>query len=146
MTMSPPALHTLKRIGTRNLTLKLLSLAVAVCIWSFTAVSRESRYELTLPVELRNIPPGYVVNGQAPGEIHVILSGPSLLIDGARRANATVILNLRSALPGRTLFSHLESYLKLPDGIKVTRISPASLEIDLVRAQFPTPPQGEQQP
>lgn len=145
MTMLPPALEPLRQIGTRNLALKLLSLGVALCIWSFTAVSRETHHELTLPVELRNIPPGYTVNGTPPGEIRFVLSGPSLLIDGARRANATVILNLRGALPGRTLFSHLESYLKLPDGIRVTRISPASLEIDLVRKQIPTPPQGEQQ-
>jgi len=144
--MPAPAIDTLKQICTRNLTLKMLSLAVALCIWSFTAVSREARHELTLPVEVRNIPPGYVINGKPPGEIRFILSGPSLLIDGARRSNATVILNLRgAAVPGRTLFSHMESYLKLPDGIRVTRISPATLEIDLIREQIPSPPQGEQQ-
>ncbi len=146
--MSARVIETIKQVCTRNLSLKLLSLGVALCIWSFTAVSRESRYELTLPVELRNIPPGYMVSGQATGDIRFTLSGPSLLIDGARRSNATVILNLRgAAVPGKTLFSHLESYLKLPDGIRVIRISPASLEIDLIREQIPSPQQqGEQQP
>ncbi|HEX9078247.1 MAG TPA: hypothetical protein VF795_01585 [Desulfuromonadaceae bacterium] len=148
MTMPDPPVETIKQFCVRNLSLKLLSLAVALCIWSFTAVSRESRYELTLPVELRNIPPGYAVRGQAPGEIRFTLAGPSLLIDGARRSNATVILNLRgAAVPGKTIFSRLESYLKLPEGVKVTRISPASLEIDLAREQIQSSsPQGEQQP
>lgn len=144
--MPATPLGTFTRFCTRNLSLKLLSLAVAFCIWSFTAVSRESRYELALPVELRNIPAGYVISGHQPGEIHVTLSGPSLLIDGVRRSNATVILTLRgAAAPGKTLFSHLESYLKLPDGIKVIRISPATLEINLIREQIPSSPQGEQQ-
>ena len=66
------------------------------------------------------------------------------MIDGARRANAAVILNLRGAVAGSTRFSNLESYLKLPDGIKVTRISPATVEIDLIRKQAPQP-QGDQQ-
>jgi hypothetical protein len=144
MTMATRAVEYVKQLCTRNLTLKLLSLAVALCIWSFTAISRETRYELTLPVELRNIPPGYEVGGQPPREIHFTLSGPSLLIDGARRANTTVILNLRGAVAGKTHFSNLESYLKLPDDIRVTRTSPASVEIDLVRKQIQQP-QGDQQ-
>jgi hypothetical protein len=144
MTMPDRAIDTLKQILTRNLTLKLLSLGVALCIWSFTAVSRESHYELILPVELRNIPPGYAISGQQPREIRFTLSGPSLLIDGARRANTALILNLRGAVPGKTVFSHLESYLKLPDDIRVTRISPAFLEIELIRKQTISL-QGDQQ-
>jgi hypothetical protein len=95
-------------------------------------------------VELRNIPPGYEVAGQPLREIRFTLTGPSILIDGARRSNAALILNLRGAAPGRTLFSHLESDLKLPEGISVTRVSPATLEIDLIRSQT-LPPQGDQQ-
>ena len=125
-------LATVKRRCTRNASLKILSLMLAVCIWSFTSLSRETRYELVLPVELRNTPPGYTVAAPLPGEVHFTLTGPSLLIDGARRSNSRMILSLRGIRPGKTLFSHLETYLRLPEGIKVTRISPDALEIDLV--------------
>jgi hypothetical protein len=128
-------LAAVKRLCARNWSLKLLSLMLAVCIWSFSSLSRETRYELVLPVELRNTPPGCTVATPPTGEVHFTLAGPSILIDGARRANSRVILSLRGAKPGITLFSHLESNLKLPEGIKVTRISPATLEIDLVREQ-----------
>ncbi|GFE61419.1 YbbR-like domain-containing protein [Geobacter sp. AOG2] len=128
-------LSAIKRRCTRNASLKILSLMLAVCIWSFTSLSRETRYELVLPVELRNTPPGYRVTPPLPGEVHFTLTGPSLLIDGARRSNSRVILSLRGIKPGKTLFSHLETYLKLPEGIKVTRISPAELEIELDREQ-----------
>lgn len=120
---------------TRNASLKILSLMLAVCIWSFTSLSRETRYELVLFVELRNTPPGYAVAPPLPGEMHFTLTGPSILIDGARRSNSRVILSLRGAKPGKILFSHLETNLKLPEGIKVTRISPATLEINLIRQQ-----------
>lgn len=138
-------LATVKRRCTRNASLKILSLMLAVCIWSFTSLSRETRYELVLPVELRNIPPGYTVTAPPSGEVHFTLTGPSLLIDGARRSNSRVILSLRGVRPGKTLFSHLETFLKLPEGIKVTRISPDALEIDLVGKQINTT-QGVQKP
>lgn len=130
--MVPAPFDTAYRFCMRNLTLKLLSLAVAVCIWSFTAISRETHYDLALPVELRNIPPGYRLSGPLPREIRFTLTGPSILIDGARRSNSSLILNMRGAAPGRVIFSHLESNLKLPEGISVTRITPATLETDLV--------------
>ncbi|KAA0895385.1 hypothetical protein [Oryzomonas rubra] len=139
------SLAAVKRRCTRNASLKILSLMLAVCIWSFTSLSRETRYELVLPVELRNTPPGYSVAPPLPGELHFTLTGPSILIDGARRSNSSVILNLRGAKPGRAIFSHLETNLKLPEGIKVTRISPAVLEIDLIRTQMNSD-QGDQKP
>lgn len=133
--MAPVSLDAAKRLCTRNLSLKLLSLAVALCIWSFTAISRDRRYDLALPVELRNIPQGYSLAGQPPREIRFTLSGPSILIDGARRSNAALILNLRGAAAGRTIFPHLETYLNLPEGINVIRITPAVMEIDLTKDQ-----------
>jgi hypothetical protein len=142
MTWNPAAV---KRLCTRNWSLKLLSLMLAVCIWSFSSLSRETRYELVLPVEMRNTPPGYTVATPLTGEVHFTLTGPSILIDGARRANSRLILSLRGAKPGKTLFSHLETNLKLPEGIEVTRISPATLEIDLVREQTNSE-QGAPQP
>ena len=128
-------LAAVKHLFTRNWSLKLLSLMLAVCIWSFSSLSRETRCELVLPVDLRNTPPGYTVAAPLAGEVHFTLIGPSILVDGARRANSRLILSLRGAVPGKTLFSHLETNLKLPEGIKVTRISPATLEIELIREQ-----------
>lgn len=126
---------TAKRLCTRNWSLKLLSLALAVCIWSFSSISRETSQELVLPVELRNAPPGYTVSAPLTGEVRFTLTGPPILIYGTRRANSRLILSLRDASPGTTCFSHLETNLKLPEGIKVTRVSPATLEIKLIREQ-----------
>lgn len=126
-------LETVKHFCSRNLSLRILSLGVALCIWSFTAISRETRQDLILPVELRNIPSGYLLASQPPREIRFTLSGPSILLEGARRSNAVLILNLRGCSSGNTIFSHLEKNLKLPEGISVTRISPAAIEISLIK-------------
>jgi len=133
MTTASMTFETVRQFCTRNLSLRILSLVVAVCVWSFTSISRETHYDLALPVELRNTPPGYALASQTPREIHFTLSGPSILVEGARRANTVLILNLRGSSAGKTTFSHLETNLKLPDGVSVTRISPAALEINLIR-------------
>jgi hypothetical protein len=60
------------------------------------------------------------------------LSGPSILIGSTLRSNTYVKLSLAgAATPGRTIFMNLESHLKLPEGIVVTRISPSALELNL---------------
>ncbi|MFA7060499.1 MAG: hypothetical protein WC156_06750 [Pedobacter sp.] len=138
------AFETAKQFCTRNPSLRILSLGVALCIWSVTAIPRETRYDLVLPVELRNIPPGYALASQPAGNIRFTLSGPSILIDGTRRSNPVLILNLRGINSGKTIFSHLETNLNLPEDIRVTRISPASIEINLIRKQTQSSEGGPQ--
>jgi hypothetical protein len=139
--MAPITTNTVKQLCTRNVTLKLLSLALAFCVWSISAVSRETEARLTLPVRLSTIPHGYVVGRPVPASINVTLSGPLHLITTAKQSGEALTLDLEGAVkPGTTAFTHLESYLKLPQGITVIRISPASLEI---RLETEHSPQGD---
>jgi hypothetical protein len=116
-----------------NLAVKLLSLALAISVWGFTALSRESRQELILPVEVLNSPSGYVPNRQYQGEIAFTLSGPAVWLRSAKQNNRKISLNLNgAAAPGKTLFSNLEKNLNLHQSVRVIRTSPASLEIELI--------------
>lgn len=133
--MTAPGPDIFRQFCTRNLELKLLSLLVACCIWGLTSYSHRNHAELNLPVHLKNMPRGCALASQLPREIRFTLSGPSLLLEGARRSNAALMLDLQGSGPGTILFPHLEANLHLPDGIEVTRISPASLEISLIKAQ-----------
>jgi len=130
--MTPLTQDIVKQLSTYNLRLKLLSLALALCVWIISAVSQNTEVRLTLPVHLSNIPHGYAVKGTVPGTIDVTLSGPLYSMTVAKRTNEALTLNLEGAVkPGTTAFTHLESHLKLSQGITVTRVSPAALEIHL---------------
>ena len=136
--MTPINRDTVKQLRARNLTLKLLSLALALCIWSISAVSRKTEAILTIPVKLGAIPNGYVVEGPVPASINVTLSGPLYLITTAKRSSEALTLDLAKAVkPGTTTFKNLDSYLKLAQEIAVIRISPASLEIRLKTEHLP---------
>lgn len=127
-----------------NLALKLLSLALALSVWGFTAVSRESRQELALPVELVNIPSGCVPNMQQQGVVTFTLSGPAVWLRSAGKNNNRITLNLNTAaVPGKTVFSNLDKQLKLHESVRVTRTTPASLEIELL-GKSNNPTEGDQ--
>lgn len=130
--MPATRLATVKQLVTRNLTLKLLCLAVAVCVWCLSSTNRRTEAERALPLKVTDVPAGFMLKPPPPAAITYTLSGPSILVDGALRTNPGVKLSLAGAArPGRTLFMHLESYLKLPDGVSVIRITPSALELNL---------------
>jgi hypothetical protein len=130
--MSAMSATTVKQLFTRNPALKLLCLAVAISIWLLSATSRRVQVDLSLPLKVADIPAGYSLSSRPPAAVTYTLSGPSILIDGLLRSNPEVKLSMAgAATPGTTAFMHLESYLKLPEGVMVIRISPATLELSL---------------
>lgn len=138
--MGSRAITTFKQFFTRNLMLKLLCLATAISVWCLSYISRVTCVDLSIPLKLCNIPAGFVPSSSPPAVIVYTLSGPSVMIDGARRTNTVVTLSMKGAArPGKTLFMNLESNLKLQEGIKVIRVSPATLEIKLEPEHSPLP-------
>lgn len=131
----PPAV---KQFFTRNPVLKLLCLALALSVWLLSSSGRRIQVDVPLPVTLVDVPAGYAPHPAPPARISCTLSGPSILLDGALRSHPELKLSMAGAVaPGSTVFMHLESHLKLPEGISVVRISPATLEIHLTARQSP---------
>ena len=133
---------TFTSLFRHNLTIKLLSLALAIAVWGFTVVSRESMHDLLLPVELQNIPSGYSSRNLNQNQVHFTITGPTLLVKAAQENNSSLILDLKNTTAGKTQFSNLEKYLNLHQSIRVTRVSPATIEIELFDTQI-NPTQGE---
>jgi hypothetical protein len=132
---------TVSRFLLKNLTLRLLCLALALSVWCLAAVWKKGESTLSLALRLTNIPPGYAVVGHVPSEVRVTLYGPLASIRTAKRANRTMVLDLAgAAAPGTTSFDHLENRLRLPEEIRATRVSPGRLEL---RLEPELTPQGD---
>ncbi len=130
--ISPDMISSLFR---KNLTIKLLSLALAISVWGFTFVSREGMHELLLTVDLQNTPSGYSSRNIGQNEVRFTLVGPAALVRSAQKQNSSLLLDLKNTSAGKTQFSNLEKYLNLHPSIRVTRISPAVIEIELFGTQ-----------
>jgi hypothetical protein len=122
---------------THNLALKLLSLIMAVVIWYFVDVGKEKEISMSVPVVLKNIPSGLVFAGAPPPPIYVRLKGPKIALMKIRADRLVAQLDMKGAGEGKTGFPYLETMIDLPDGVRVTRVTPAAMEVRLIKTGTP---------
>lgn len=122
-----------RELVTHNLGLKALSLIMAVVIWFFVDVGKEMEISMAVPVRFESIPAGLFVAGAPPPPINVRLKGPKVALMKVRAERTILLLDLKGAGEGTTGFPGLESKIRLPEGVRITRITPAALEVRLTR-------------
>jgi len=124
----------LRELVTHNLGLKVLSLIMAVVIWFFVDVGKETEISMAVPVLFENLPPGLVISGGTPPPINVRLKGPKIVLMKIRADRPVAHLDLKGAREGTTGFPGLETVINLPEGVRVTRVTPVAMEVRLAKA------------
>jgi YbbR domain-containing protein len=114
-----------------NLALKLISLAFAVVLWIFVMGERRHEVSHIVPVTYKGVPEGLIIANQVPGSVEVAISGPRALLAHLSGSDLAIVVNLAGAAPGVTSFKRLEENLSIPDGLTVTRVSPAYVDVKL---------------
>ncbi len=123
----------IRHLLARNIKLKLLCLTIAFTVWCLSAISRPISLELRIPLTYNNIPSGYSIVNQPPTEVVARLSGSTALLSRAKRNNRSLNISLSNAVAGMNSYQHLETHLKLPEGVTVSAIAPSSLDLQLTR-------------
>lgn len=118
---------------TDNWQLKLMSLGFALVLWFFVMGERRVEVGYQIPLELLNVPEGMVVTSETPNVVEVRLSGPRALLSSLDDKNVRISLDLSGLKSGGSTVRRLEDHLRLPFGVRVTRIAPATLEVRLER-------------
>lgn len=116
---------------THNLGLKTLSLLLAAVLWLFVAAERETEIGASVAVGFKNVAPGLAIVNRPPSRLDVRLAGPKVLLLRLRAENLSVLLDLQGAGGGTTSFTGLEKEIPLPAGVRVTRVTPAVIEVKL---------------
>lgn len=86
---------------------------------------------MLLPVELRNLPVQLVVVGQRVEFIDVRVSGPRTLL--GRLNSKRIFLDLTGVRPGPSSFRVSSELLNLPRGVKLLRVTPSVITLDIAR-------------
>ncbi len=121
------------KLVTENWTLKLLSLAFALILWMFIMGERHLEVGYTVPLELQKLSRDLVIANQVPSLIDVRISGPRTLLMKVSPSDISIAVDLSDLKPGLTSFKRLEERLNLPNGLRVTRVSPSFVDIRLER-------------
>ena len=132
--------RVLRRLASQNLGLKAVALALAVAAWWFVAGESKVLVSFTIPLEIRNVPRGLTMTNKSEREVEVRLSGPSSLLSCMRASEISAGVDLSAARSGRQYFTLDDRVVKVPPGVKVQRIFPASIEVILDRTERRTVP------
>jgi len=125
----------------RNFMLKVLALVAAFCVWLFVnAGARDTERGLQVPLELRNIPPGLMITSPRVDFIDLRASGPRTLLSRIDRSRLVIPLDLTGVRPGPAVFGISVESLNLPRGVKIVRITPSQVTLDLARVERRTVP------
>lgn len=115
-----------------NGALKLFSLTFAFGLWLLVnAGERDTEQTMLVPVELRNLSPKFVVVGQRPEFVDVRVSGPRTLL--GRLSGKKIALDLTGVRPGPSSFRVSAEVLSLPRGVKLLRVTPSVISLDIAR-------------
>jgi hypothetical protein len=124
-----------------NFALKLISLAFAFGLWAFVNFGeRDTEEALKVPLELRNIPAAVVITSPRVDFIDLRVMGPRTLLGRIDRSRLSIALDLSGVRPGPAVFRVSGESVNLPRGVRVVRINPAAVTLDLERVGKKTVP------
>lgn len=125
---------------SENWKMKLLALGCALILWFYVMGERRLEVGYAVPIELQNVPAGMMVTNDLPKSVDIRLSGPRALLGDLSQKEIRISVDLVGLKPGLTTFSRLDDHLRLPVGIRATRISPSFVDVKLERIADKTVP------
>lgn len=138
----------LRRVFTQNLSLKLLSLFLAMTIWGFVAPQRRgesTEIKFLSPLVLKNIPPKMEITSDLVQSVSVLLRVPRSLAKTINPNLFQVVIDLRNQLPGSFEFQLTQKNVTYnneppPSGLEVLQISPQQFTLSLEQLAEKTVP------
>ena len=123
-----------------HLPLKLLSVGLAAALWFVIAGETTSEMGITAPVELQNFPRDRELTGEPINAVEVRLRAPPGIIQRMDPGEVSATVDLTGLKEGEHIIHLTPEAIRIPFGVKVVKISPASLTLNLERTMERTVP------
>jgi YbbR domain-containing protein len=118
---------------TKNPTLKIISLILAVILWVFVKSKSGGEVGLVVPLEFYRVPSNVIVTQVSDEAINVRVNGSFMQLERLPSREIRARIDLSRARPGTNSFDILPDNFNIPRGLKVTQISPSSVKVELDR-------------
>ena len=113
----------------KNWVLKLLSLFFALFLWYFVAGEDKVDMNVSIPVEIVNLPHELVISNQFKKQLDVTVSGQRSLIKSLANQGISRTIDLSKAKPGKEVINNEPDSIPFPWGISVLRLQPSSITL-----------------
>ncbi|HVL69893.1 MAG TPA: CdaR family protein [Vicinamibacterales bacterium] len=115
----------------RNIGLKAMALLLATALWFTVAGESEVERAMRVPLELRNKPATLEIVGDPPTTVDVRVMGSSALLSRMEPGEVVAVLDLSAARPGSRLFHMRPDSVRVPYGVQVLHVTPATVALEL---------------
>lgn len=121
----------LRALIFENLMAKIFSLLFAVVLWAVVIGEKHGQMQLTVPLELINIPEKAVVVSEVPSSLSLLVQGPRTLLRTLSARDIRRTVDLKGIGVGWTTIRILPDSVPVPRGVEVIRVTPATLDLKL---------------
>lgn len=118
-----------KNILTENLTIKIISIALALFLWFFVTFKGQTETSLDIPLEFKNTPSDMEVFKQSSKKISISISARERILKEISQNDIRVVVDLSNVKLGENSIPITKSSIKLPRGIEVLRIDPSTVKL-----------------
>lgn len=119
----------MKGFFTKNVSLKLLSIVLAIILWYFVINEKAGETALSIRPDFRNIPSSLIIFKNPAESINIRVTGPVTLLRGLNPRDIKALIDLSDAKPGVATFGIQPENIIVPRGLQVTMVSPASITL-----------------
>jgi YbbR domain-containing protein len=113
----------------RHIGLKLLSLAMALLLWLVVSGEETVERGLRIPLELQQFPANLELQSEPPANVDVRVRGSSGALSRISAGDVIAVLDLHGATAGRRLFRITPEQVRVPFGVAVVQVNPASVAL-----------------
>jgi YbbR domain-containing protein len=118
-----------QRIFLHNIGLKLLSVLLAIWLWSQVARDPMAEVEMRVPIEFRNLPESLEVDSASFTEAQIRVRGPGRVIHGLQVADVRAEIDLAGVSPGERTFDLTGRQVHVPQEVEVVQIIPGQFHL-----------------
>lgn len=116
-----------------NLSLKAMSLALAVLLWVVIAGEKTSEMGLSVPLEMRNVPKDLELMGDAVNTVEVRLRASPGVIQRLNTSEVQAQVDLADRGEGEHIIHLTPESIRVPFGVTVVKVTPAMITLHFER-------------
>jgi YbbR domain-containing protein len=117
------------RIFVHNIGLKLVSLLLAIGLWTVVARDPIAEVEMKVPIEFHNLPDNLEIDSASFTEAQIRVRGPERVVHRLQAADLHAELDLASVQPGERTFDLTNRQVHVPQDLEVVQIIPGQFHL-----------------
>jgi YbbR domain-containing protein len=118
-----------QRIFVHNIGLKLVSLLLAIGLWTVVARDPIAEIEMKVPIEFHNLPDNLEIDSTSFPEAQIRVRGPERVIHQLQAADVHAQIDLAGVRPGERTFDLTGRQVRVPEDLEVVQIIPGQFHL-----------------